>query len=133
MYLNCTLFEDDKIRKDFYRCDEVAINLNSVDLNDFSKFNKCPDFVNALDVLKGIEEFRKEFKGKLGIYTMFLSGVNDNMKNVEELKDFLLKVIPDHYSVSNYTLNGFRPVSNDFKKELKKALRYLPFRIIYMF
>jgi wyosine [tRNA(Phe)-imidazoG37] synthetase (radical SAM superfamily) len=89
--------------------------------------------VNPLDVLKGIKEFKKEFKGKLGIYTMFLNGVNDNMKNVEDLKIFLLKVLPDHYSVSNYTLNGFRPVSDDFKKELEKALRYLPFKVNYTF
>ena len=64
---------------------------------------------------------------------MFLNGVNDNMRNVEELKNFLLKVMPDHYSVSNYTLNGFRPVSDNFKQKLEETLRYLPFRVIYTF
>ncbi len=133
IYLNCALFEDKELRKDFYECHVVAVNLNSVDLYDFYKINKCPEFVNPLDVLKGIEEFRKEFKGKLGIYTMFLNGVNDTMKNVEDLKNYLLKVRPDHYSVSNYTLNGFRPVSHEFKKELERNLRYLPFKVNYMF
>lgn len=133
IYLNCALFEDKEIRKDFYDCDVVAINLNSVDLNNFTKINKCPESVNPLDILKGIEEFRKEFEGKLGIYSMFLNGVNDNMRNVEELKNFLLKVMPDHYSVSNYTLNGFRPVSDNFKQKLEETLRYLPFRVIYTF
>jgi hypothetical protein len=37
IYLNCALFEDKEIRKDFYGCDVVAINLNSVELNDFLK------------------------------------------------------------------------------------------------
>jgi wyosine [tRNA(Phe)-imidazoG37] synthetase (radical SAM superfamily) len=133
IYLNCALFEDEDIRKDFYDCDVVAINLNSVEPYNFSKINRCPEYVNSVDVLKGIEEFRKEFKGELGIYTMFLSGVNDNMRNVEELKDFLLKVLPDHYSVSNYTLNGFKPVSEKFKQDLEKELRYLPFKVIYTF
>ncbi|KKN23924.1 hypothetical protein LCGC14_0900020 [marine sediment metagenome] len=36
-------------------------------------------------------------------------------------------------SVSNYILNGFRPVSRGFKKELKMALEYLPFKFNYMF
>ncbi|MHA2037488.1 MAG: hypothetical protein ACW972_13045 [Promethearchaeota archaeon] len=133
IYLNCALFEEKKIRKDFYDCYAVAINLNSVDLHDFSKINKCPEFANPLEVLKGIEEFRKEFSGKLGIYTMFLNGVNDNMKNVEDLKIFLLKINPDYYSVSNYTLNGFKPVTDEFKKELEMTLRYLPFKVNYMF
>lgn len=133
IYLNCALFEEKNIRKDFYGCDVVAINLNSVDLNNFSKINKCPESVNPFDVLKGIQEFKKEFQGKLGIYTMFLNGVNDNMENVEDLKIFLLKVRPDYYSVSNYTLNGYRSVSNDFKRELESNLRYLPFKVNYTF
>lgn len=133
IYLNCALFEKKKTREDFYGYDVVAINLNSIDLKDFLKINKCPDYVNPWDVLKGIGEFREEFNGKLWIYTMFLDGVNDNMKNVEDLKDFILKIMPDHYSVSNYTLNGFKPVSRGFKKELKMALKYLPFKVNYMF
>ncbi len=64
---------------------------------------------------------------------MFLKGVNDKLENVEDLKIFLLKVRPDYYSVSNYTLNGYRPVSNNFKKEVEKSLKYLPFKVNYMF
>jgi wyosine [tRNA(Phe)-imidazoG37] synthetase (radical SAM superfamily) len=133
MYLNCALFEEKEIRKDFLGCDLVAINLNSVELKDFSKINKCPEFVNPLEIMRGIQDFSKEFNGKLGIYTMFLSGINDNMKNVENLKLFLLKVNPDHYSVSNYTLNGFKPMSDEFKKKVEETLKYLPFNVIYMF
>ncbi|MFW9941847.1 MAG: hypothetical protein ACFFFT_12465 [Candidatus Thorarchaeota archaeon] len=133
IYLNCALFEYEEDCKDFYDCDVVAINLNSVNPYNFSKINKCPESVSPLGILKGIEDFRKEFNGKLGIYTMFLKGVNDNIGNVEDLKNFLLKVMPDHYSVSDYTLNGFKPVSDKFKKKLKETLRDLPFEVIYTF
>ncbi|KKK79039.1 hypothetical protein LCGC14_2837530, partial [marine sediment metagenome] len=67
-----------------------------------------------------------KFKGKLSIYTMFLSGINNQLENVENLKIILLKVMPDHYSVSNYTLNGFKPVSDEFKKLLKEILEISP-------
>ncbi|GAJ18466.1 unnamed protein product, partial [marine sediment metagenome] len=99
----------------------------------FSKINKCPEFINSKDVLEGIIEFSKNYNGKLGIYTMFLKGINDNIKNVEKLKKFLLEVMPDHYSVSNYTLDGFKPVSKEFKENLKEKLEKLPFKVIYMF
>lgn len=133
IYLNCGIFQDEDFRKVFCECDLVAINLNTVDNFHFSKINKCSESINSKDVLKGIIEFSKNFKGKLGIYTMFLRGINDNLKNVEKLKEFLLKVLPDYYSVSNYTLDGFKPVSKRFKEEIKEILDELPFNVIYMF
>ncbi len=133
MYLNCALFEDEETRAHFYQCDVVAINLNSVDFYNFAKINKCPRNVNPLDILDGIIEFRRNFDGELGIYTLFLNGVNDNMKTVEKMKDFLLKAMPDHYSVSNYTLDGYKIVSDEFKKKIEETLRYVPFKVMYMF
>jgi wyosine [tRNA(Phe)-imidazoG37] synthetase (radical SAM superfamily) len=100
VYLSCAIFEDEIIREDFYGCDLVAINLNSVDPLDFTKINKCPESTKPTEVLEGIKEFSNNFKGKLGIYTMFLSGINDNIKNIEDLRKFLLEVMPDYYSVS---------------------------------
>ncbi|MFX0004520.1 MAG: hypothetical protein ACFE9C_07215 [Candidatus Hodarchaeota archaeon] len=133
IYLNCGIFQDENFRNVFCECDLVAINLNTVDNLHFSKINKCSESIKSKDVLEGIIEFSKNFKGKLGIYTMFLRGINDNVKDVEKLKEFLLKVIPDYYSVSNYTLDGFKPVTKRFKEEIKEVLDKLPFDVIYMF
>ena len=132
VYLNCAIFQDKVVREDFYGCDLIAINLNTVDLLNFSQINKCPESIEAIDVLEGIKEFRKHFKGKLGIYTMFLSGINDNIETIENLKEFLIEVKPDHYSVSNYTLDGFKPVSDEFKKVIKEILNDVPFKVINM-
>lgn len=133
IYLNCGIFQDIDFLKVFYDCDLVAINLNTVDTFNFSKINKCPEFVDVSDILEGIIEFSSHFKGKLGIYTMFLKGINDDFMTVENLKKFLLKVMPDYYSVSNYTLDGFEPVSRKFKEHLKEKLDELPFNVMYMF
>jgi len=133
VYLNCGIFQEEEIRNIFHECDLVAINLNTVNSFQFSQINKCPDSTISKDVLDGIIEFNKTFHGKIGIYTMFLKDINDNVKNVEKLKEFLLEVMPDHFSISNYTLDGFKPVSKKFKGELKKLLEDLPFKVIYMF
>ncbi len=133
VYLNCAIFQDEIIRENFYGCDLVAINLNSIDPLNFSKINKCPESTKSIEVLEGIKEFSTNFKGKLGIYTMFLSGINNNIKNIEDLRKFLLEVMPDYYSISNYTLDGFKPVSDEFKKLLEEILKDIPFKVIYMF
>ncbi len=133
IYLNCALFQDVKIRKDFYKYDLVAINLNTVDPLNFSKINQCADSVDSEKVLAGIKEFRTKFNGNLGIYSLFLHGINDSSENLESLKMFLLKTIPDHFSISTYTLNGFEPISKEFKNKVKETFRYLPFKVYYRF
>ena len=133
VYLNCGIFQDEEVIKSFYDCDLVAINLNTIEGRQFSKINKCPETVNPFLILQRILDFSKTFEGKLGIYTMFLRGINDTAKNVKNLKEFLLEVMPDHFSVSNYTLDGFEPVSKEFKEELKEILKNVPFKIIFMF
>ncbi|MFX0041696.1 MAG: hypothetical protein ACFE8L_02185 [Candidatus Hodarchaeota archaeon] len=133
VYLNCAVFQDKSIRENFYGCDLVAINLNSVDPFYFSKINKCPESTKSKDVLEGIIEFSYNFKGKLGIYTMFLSGINDTIKNIEDLREFLLEIMPDYYSITNYTRDGFKPVSDEFKEILEDILRDVPFKVVYMF
>lgn len=133
IYLNCGIFQDKEAWNTFNECDLVAINLNTVNSFHFSKINKCSELIDPKDVLNGIIKFSKKFKGKLGIYTMFLNGINDTVVNIEKLKKFLLQVKPDHYSVSNYTLDGFEPISEEFKEKLRKSLDDLPFKVLYMF
>jgi hypothetical protein len=133
VYLNCGVFQDEDVIKTFYNCDLVAINLNTVDGFQFSNINKCPKSVNPFEILQRILDFGKNFKGKLGIYTMFLRGINDTSTNIRNLKGFLLEIIPDHFSVSNYTLDGFEPISKEFKEEVKQVFKDVPFKVIYMF
>ena len=58
---------------------------------------------------------------------------NIEIENAKQLKEFLLKVKPDYYSISNYTFDGFKPVSKEFKEELKEIFKSIPFKVIYMF
>ncbi|MFX0035164.1 MAG: hypothetical protein ACFE9I_05940 [Candidatus Hermodarchaeota archaeon] len=133
MNLNCALFQDENLRNYLYKCDLVAINLNSIELLNFSKINKCPESANPIEILDGIKEFRRNFDGNLGIYILFIRGVNDNTKTLEHLKKYLLELMPDHCSISNYVLNGFKPITDKFKLVLKESLKDLPFKVIYTF
>ena len=133
IYLNCGIFQDEKARNEFHACDLVAINLNTVDHMNFSRINKCPESIEPFRVLEGIVEFSKDFQGNLGIYTMFLRSINDTLDDVIKLKEFLKDVKPDYYSISNYTLDGFKPISDEFKAKLKELLGDLPFKVIFSF
>ena len=134
IYLNCAVFQYSKLRKEFIDSDFIAINLNSIDPNNFAKINKCHECENPRQILEGIKQFSSLFKGQyLGIYTLLLKGINDNTRNIRNIKNFLLEVKPDHYSLSNYTSNGFEPISNEFKTVIREILKDLPFEVIYMF
>ena len=132
--LNCAVFQYAKLRKNLIESDFIAINLNSLDPYNFAEINNCHECENPMEILKGIKEFSRLFKGhSLGIYTLLLKGINDNPRNIQNLKHFLLDVKPDHYSISNYTFNGFEPISDEFKTYLKEVLKDLPFEVIYVF
>ncbi len=133
MNLNCSLLQNEKQRKDYYNYDLIAISLNSVESINFSKINNCSDVVDSRKVLDGIKQFRKKFDGIIGIYTLFINGMNDTLENIEKLKMFLLETLPDHFSVSNYTLDGYEPVSESFMNKVKDSFRYVPFKVIYTF
>lgn len=133
VYINCSLFNYERVRKALLICDLIVINLNSVTPSNFHKSCICFDFFNVQEILNGIRIFRKEFKGYFRIYTMFFKGVNDNLDTVRDLKKFLLEINPDHFSVNVFTGKDLESVSNEFKTNLKEIFHDLPFKVSFRF
>ncbi|MFX1494039.1 MAG: hypothetical protein ACFFBZ_07135 [Promethearchaeota archaeon] len=132
-YVNCSLLQHVKVRKVLSSCNLIVINLNTINPSTFHKACICNEDINVQDIMDGIKSFRKEFNGYFSIYTMFLKDINDNLEDVIALKNYLLEVNPDHFSVNVFTGKGFGPVSNGFKKRVKEILKNLPFEVSFTF
>ncbi|MHA1669297.1 MAG: hypothetical protein ACTSV5_01835 [Promethearchaeota archaeon] len=133
LYANSILFQRKDVRDDLQGCDLLAINLNSMVESNFSKVCACNEPVKLKDVKEGIKEFAKEFKGYLFIYTIFLKGVNDTFENVRELKEFMIEIRPDSFSIGEYIEGRFESISQEFKYYIKKSFQDVPFDISYKF
>ncbi|MBY9004480.1 MAG: hypothetical protein KGD73_10945, partial [Candidatus Lokiarchaeota archaeon] len=126
-------FQRKDIRDDLQGCDLLAINLNSMDESNFSKLCACNEPVELKDVKNGIKEFAKDFQGHLFIYTLFLKGVNDTVENVRDLKDFLIEIQPNSFSIGEYLEGGFESISKEFKEYIKESFQDAPFDISFKF
>ncbi|TFG23468.1 MAG: hypothetical protein EU533_03150 [Promethearchaeota archaeon] len=133
VYVNASLFVENYIRKTLSICDLVVINLNSVSPTHFYQSCICHKNSNIEEILNGIQTFKREYNGYFSIYTMFLKGINDNREDIVNLKHYLLEVKPDHFSVNTFTGNGFEPISDEFKFQIKEILQDLPFKISFSF
>ncbi|TFF84186.1 MAG: hypothetical protein EU552_01370 [Promethearchaeota archaeon] len=133
VYVNASLFIENYIRKALLSCDLVVINLNSVIPSHFYRSCICPKDSDIKEILYGIQTFKKEYKGYFSVYTMFLKGINDNREDIVNLKNFLLHVKPDHFSVNIFTGNGFEPISDEFKLQVKEILQDMPIEVSFTF
>lgn len=132
-YINCSLICNEKIQKDLFDLDFIAVNINSIEPSNFLKVNPCCVDISLDELLEGTMRFKKNYKGHLGIYTMFFNGVNDNIDNINSLKRFLLKIMPDYISIGDYTDKGYNPISNEFKEILEACFRDAPYDVIFTF
>jgi len=132
-YVNCSLLQHTKVRKVLSSCNLIVINLNTINPSTFYKACVCNKDVNVQDIMDGIKLFREEFNGYFSIYTMFLKNINDNLEDAIALKNYLLEVSPDHFSINIFTGKGFEPVSDEFKMRVKEILNNLPFEVSFTF
>ncbi|MFW9937417.1 MAG: hypothetical protein ACFFD5_07190 [Candidatus Thorarchaeota archaeon] len=132
-YINCSILCNEIAQKGLLEYDFIAVNINSIEPSNFGKVNpSCAD-LSLEDLLEGMVRFKKDYNGHLGIYTIFFSGINDNIDNIDSLKNFLLEIKPDYLSIGNYIGKGFEPVSNGFKKILEENFGNVPFDVILTF
>ena len=132
-WLNGTLLHRKDVRNDFLICDFIVVHLDSIIPKDFLKIARHHKDVKFNDVIEGIKLFKKSFKGKFGVSTVFLSNINTNMKNLDGLKDFLLEIKPDLYIIQEFNNEKFKPLHEDFKTRIKEKFSDLQSEVIFNF
>lgn len=130
-WLNGSLFYREDVRNDFLVCDLIIVHLDSIDPKEFLKISRHHKDVKLNNTIEGISRFKKSFKGRFGVSTVFLNGINANEKNLEELRGFLIEILPDLYMVQEFSNEKFKPIPEDFKLKIKEKFIDLPFDIVF--
>jgi wyosine [tRNA(Phe)-imidazoG37] synthetase (radical SAM superfamily) len=73
---NGTLLGDPAVRKDLVLADIVSIKLDASSPDQLRRINRPVAGINVANIREGIQKFRTEFSGKLGIQTMVLTPWN---------------------------------------------------------
>ena len=92
---NGTLLWDPQVRQDILDADAVMPSLDSALENTFREIcNPHPD-LNIRKIIKGLEQFREEYQGKIWLEIMFVKGINDSHDELAALRDAERRINPD--------------------------------------
>jgi len=86
---NASLINRKDIRKDLSKADWVSVKIDAIDEKTWKKVNRPHPELLLKDILEGIKEFSKQYKGDLYTETMLIENINTDNKNIEKIADFI--------------------------------------------
>ncbi len=106
---NGTLLFDQTVRNALKEADVVLPSLDAATEDAFRKINRPPDSLKIDSYIQGLIDFRKEYKGKIWLEIFILPGYNDSVHELNELKNAVLKIVPDAVQLNTLDRPGTVP------------------------
>ncbi len=89
---NGSLIARKDVQNDLLQADVVKMTLNATHEKAFKRINQQEKSIQPEEVVKGLVEFRRLFRGELWIEIMLVRGINDNIENYLGLNRALKKI-----------------------------------------
>ncbi|WP_294658279.1 radical SAM protein [uncultured Fusobacterium sp.] len=89
---NSLLLEDNEVVKELEKADLIMPTLNSVDNLIFKKINRPSAQIDVSQVMRGLENLSKKYKGKIYIESFIIEGLNDSNEHIEKMVAFLKNI-----------------------------------------
>ncbi len=126
---NASLFYLDDARKDILNFDIIDAKIDATNEEFFKKINKPIESIKIENILTGIKELKKEFKGKFHIQIML---THVNLNQVEKIANFVKKIKPDEVHLNTPTREPWKkPLGTQVLLPLKKYFDDLKVRTPY--
>ncbi|OGP89107.1 MAG: hypothetical protein A2156_11660 [Deltaproteobacteria bacterium RBG_16_48_10] len=114
---NSSLFSLDEVRRDLSEADVVLPSLDAVTSAFFEYINRPHSSLRIEEIISGLIQFRKQYRGHIWLEILFCRGVNDGKEEVEKLKEVIEKIEPDRIQLNT----PVRPPAEDFAFPLTLA------------
>lgn len=123
---NATMFFDKNVREAIIDADLVLPSLDAATEEAFQKINKPVEGLFVENYIKGLIEFKRNFKGKFFLEVFILPGYNDSEDELKALREAILKIAPDSIQLNTLDRPG---VVENLKKatadDLKRVMKIL--------
>ena len=114
---NGSLLSMDEVRGDLTGADVVLPSLDAITPALFEYINRPHRSLKIEEIISGLIQFRKQYRGQIWLEILFCRGVNDGRDEVERLKEVIERIEPDRVQL-NTTV---RPPIEDFAFPLTLA------------
>ena len=91
---NASLLSDKSVRDDLCLADWVSFKLDAGDIITWYLINRPVAGLDFENMLSGIKQFSKEFKGTLCTETMIVGGINDSIENFSAVAEIIRFINP---------------------------------------
>jgi wyosine [tRNA(Phe)-imidazoG37] synthetase (radical SAM superfamily) len=114
--------------------DIVKLSLDCATMECFKKLDRASNDIDIKDIISGLKNFRKDYKGELVIEVLVVKGINDTKQEMQKLNEILNEIKPDRVDLGSidrppaYSVEG---VSEDKLLELSNFFKNLPIHIIH--
>ncbi len=126
---NSSLINDPDVRRDLSFADFVLLKVDAFDQESFEKINRTYGDVKLADVIDGIKEFRKTYRGKLGLQIMFFK---ENEEHAKEISDLAKTVKPDQIQINTpLRENSYKPLHANSLDKICGYFKGLPIISVY--
>ena len=98
---NASLLNDPLVRKALLGVDLIVPSLDAVAPDIFARINRPKEGIKIEDIINGLIELKKEFRGKIWLEMMVLRGVNDDLTHIRKFKDIIDKINPDKIQINS--------------------------------
>ena len=92
---NASLFSDFLARQDVLGVDVLIPSLDAVTQDVFEKIDRPVSAIKIEDIISGLIDLRKEFKGKMLLEIMLIKGLNDSLEYAYKFREVIEKINPD--------------------------------------
>lgn len=107
---NSSLLLLDEVRKDLSEADVVLPSLDAITPSLFEYINRPHPSLRIEEIISGLIQFRKQYRGQIWLEILFCRGVNDGKDEIKNLKEVIDKIEPDRIQL-NTTV---RPPAEEF-------------------
>lgn len=103
---NGTLFSDPEVRQELMQANLVLPSLDAATDAALRKINRPERSLQADTYIEGLVRFSQEFQGELWLEIFLLEGFNDDLQNLEALKEAAVKINPTRIQLNTLDRPG---------------------------
>jgi len=107
---NGSLLSREEVRKELLLADVVMPSLDAATPYVFHTINRPHPSLEIKDIIQGLVDFRKEYKGRIWLEILLCRGVNDAAEEIEALKEAIQAIRPDKVQLNTVV----RPSVEDY-------------------
>ncbi|RKY79148.1 radical SAM protein [candidate division KSB1 bacterium] len=92
---NGTLLYREDVQHDLMEAEVILPSLDAASEQSFWKINRPHRQLDIRNIITGMEQFRRKYKGQIWLEIMLLKNVNDNLEELQKLKEAVARIQPD--------------------------------------